>query len=364
MTEDFNDIPAPAAALGVVGPDQAAAGPRFLPQQQILLYSSDEWEAFVHEWAHYCLKKLYTQVQRFTGPGDRGIDIAGFVDTQKLQGVWDNYQCKHYDHALQPGDVLPEIGKLLWHTFKKAYRIPRRYYFVAPHGVGTTVAGYLADSGQLKQAVIDKWEAQIGGKITKTESIVLEGAFLAYAQAFDFSIFDGKSCLQIVEEHRDGCPHHAARFGGGLPPRPDPGEPPEKIAPVESRYISQLLAAYADHKGCAVPDLQALKAWPPLNDHFGRQREAFYHAESLRVFARDTVPPGTFESLQDEIHYGVRDVHDADHPDGYMRVRKVTEVARGLNITANALIVRTHLKDRDGICHQLANEDRLKWIKP
>ena len=45
MSEDFKDIPAPTAPTGVVGPDQAVVGPKFLPQQQIRLYSSDEWEA-------------------------------------------------------------------------------------------------------------------------------------------------------------------------------------------------------------------------------------------------------------------------------------------------------------------------------
>jgi hypothetical protein len=364
MTDDLKDIPAPAAPAGVVGPDQAVVGLKFLPQQQILLYSPAEWEAFVHEWVHFCLKKLYVQVQRFTGSGDRGIDIAGFADAQKLQGEWDSYQCKHYDHALQPGDALPEIGKILWHTFKKAYPVPRRYFFVAPQGVGTTLAGYLADSAALKQALIEKWNAQVADKITQKQSIALEGKFLAYVVAFNFSIFDAKTTLEIIGDHREGCPYHTARFGGGLPARPDPGVPPEDIAPTESRYIAQLLAAYADYKKQMVSNIQALKAWPPLNEHFGRQREAFYHAESLRVFARDTVPLGTFESLQNDIHHGVIDVHDADHPDGYARVRKVTQAARELQITANVLITRTHPKDRDGICHQLANEDRLKWITP
>jgi hypothetical protein len=64
-------------------------------------YSAAEWEAFTEEWAHYCLKKIYVQVQRFGGAKDRGIDIAGFTDDQKLLGVWDNYQCKRYlDHAI------------------------------------------------------------------------------------------------------------------------------------------------------------------------------------------------------------------------------------------------------------------------
>jgi hypothetical protein len=100
-----------------------------------------------------------------------------------------------------------------------------------------------------------------------------------------------------------------------------------------------------------------------LRDHFLRQREAFYQAESLRVFARDTVPPGTFESLQDDIYDGVIDTHDAGHADGYARVCEVTKAARELQITSNALISCTKPKDRDGICHHLANEDRLQWTK-
>jgi hypothetical protein len=90
----------------------------------------------------------------------------------------------------------------------------------------------------------------------------------------------------------------------------------------------------------------------------------FYHAESLRVFARDSVPPGTFESFQEEIYTGVVDTHDATFPDGYARAVAVTKAARQMQITSNALITRAKLQDRDGICHQLANEDRLRWTKP
>lgn len=110
--------------------------------------------------------------------------------------------------------------------------------------------------------------------------------------------------------------------------------------------------------------IDELTQWPKLQKHFRRQREAFYHAENLRVFSRDSVPPGTFESLQQDIYHGVIDVHDADHADGYARVCSVTQAARQLQLTANVLIACTNPVDRDGICHQLANEDRLTWKKP
>lgn len=82
------------------------------------------------------------------------------------------------------------------------------------------------------------------------------------------------------------------------------------------------------------------------------------------MFARDTVPAGTFESLQEDIYTGVIDTHVATHADGYVRVCAVTKAARDLQITSNVLIMRAKPQDRDGICHQLANEDRLQWTKP
>jgi hypothetical protein len=46
-----------------------------------------------------------------------------------------------------------------------------------------------------------------------------------------------------------------------------------------------------------------------LEGHFKRQREAFYHAESLRVFVRDKTEPVTFESLREQIYKGVVDTY-------------------------------------------------------
>lgn len=363
MGDGFADIAAPAAPTSSVTTDQVIHGPSILPQHRILLYSAEEWEGFVQEWAHYALKGQYAQVQRFTGARDLGIDIAGFIDVKKLAGVWDNYQCKRFlGHAVYPSEAWPEVGKILWYSFNKEYCPPRRYYFVAPHGVGTTLAGYLANADKLKNALVENWDKHVRRAITDTREVLLEGEFRAYVEAFDFSIFDSKTALQLIEDHRK-CPCHALRFGGGLPARPAPQRPPEELAPTESRYVAQLLAAYADHKKQPVSDVKALKVWPNLETHFGRQREAFYHAESLRVFARDSVPSGTFEALQNDIHSGVVDVCDAEHKDGFERVKQVTQAARELHLTSNALLSCSKPKDRDGICHQLANEDRLLWTK-
>jgi hypothetical protein len=358
----FREIPKPPEPKCMVGAGDVQVGMRFPPQQQILLYSPEQWEAFIEEWAYFCLKERYKAVRRFAGAGDRGIDIAGFADAQRLQGVWDNYQCKHYDKALTPTVAWPEIGKILWYSCKKEYKPPRQYFFVAPYGAGTTLTALLADAGKLKRDLIANWDKYCRKTITSTEEISLEGEFLDYVNAFDFSIFDSKTALELVNDHRS-TRYHAMRFGGGLPPRPMPANPPEGIAGTESRYVEELLKAYSEHKRTPIPDAEALKPWPRLREHFGRQRVAFYHAESLRIYARESVPLGVFEALQEEIYTGVIDTHDAEHPDGYQRVLAVTKAARELQITSNALITQTRPQDRDGMCHQLANDSRLQWTK-
>jgi hypothetical protein len=362
MSAKWDDIKVPPSPTTAVTAAQIVAGPVIPPQQRLLTYSPSDWESFVEEWAYYCLKTQYQHVQRFSGAGDMGIDVAGFVDDQRLQGVWDNYQCKHYDRAITPGNVWPEFGKIIWYSFKGEYVAPRRYYFVAPWGAGTKLSRLLSNAAKLREEVIANWAEHIQDKITSTQSVPLDSTLLAYVDTFDFSIFDAKTSLQLVADHST-TPVHTARFGGGLKPRPASGSPPATVAPDESRYVTQLLGAYAEHAGVPVADPSAISL-PKHKDHFRRQREAFYEAESLRLFARDSVPPGTFESLQDDVYDGVIDTHDASHSDGYAKVCAVTKAARDVQITANALITCTKPKDRDGICQQLANEDRLWWKQP
>jgi hypothetical protein len=357
---EFVEICAPTPSSTVLTATQIQSGPAIEPLKRLFLYSAEEWEGFVDEWAAACLKSKYKKVQRLSGSNDKGIDIAGFTDDGLLVGVWDNYQCKHYDHALHPTDAWPEIGKILWYSFKGHYKPPRDYFFVAPRGTGTTLTQLLANPGALKAELKKVWDKACQTKITNAGSISLAGDFGAYVDKFDFSIFKTKPVREVIEQHKDTL-YFVPRFGGGIPPRPKPDAPPDEIHAAESGYITQLLAAYADHTKTPIADIVALKKWYKLEQHFKRQREAFYHAESLRVFVRDKVEPDTFETLQDQIYHGVVDMCDADHADGYERVVAVTGAAQNLPIDAHPLAPSTFVQDKHGICHQLANVDRLKW---
>lgn len=355
----LEEIPEPSSTCGSAV--RVQFGRLIPPQQQVFLYSSDEWEEFILEWVH-SQRANYQGVRRLAGANDMGIDVAGLTDNKGLHGVWDNFQCKHYDRALTPGTAAAEVAKILWHSFQKHYAPPRKYYFVAPCGCGTSLTKLLANPTALREHVITNWNRQCSNEVTAKQTIALEGAFKAYVNAFDFSIFSSRTLLEVMDNHRS-TPYHAIRFGGGLPDRPAVVPPPAEPDAGESRYVQQLFEAYSDHIKSEVTDLAGLGARQDLADHFHRQREFFYYAEALRNFARDTVPPGTFEDLQSEVHAGVVDIEAALHQDGYARVNAVTQAATQLQLTSNSLISVVKIQDRKGICHQLANDERLRWRK-
>ena len=87
------------------------------PLQVIQIYSSDEWEQFIREWVE-SMRARYNEIRRASGSGDKGRDVVGYVSSVSQNSLWDNYQCKHYDHALYPSDLWKELAKLCYYTFK------------------------------------------------------------------------------------------------------------------------------------------------------------------------------------------------------------------------------------------------------
>lgn len=358
---DFDDAVKDLAPTTIQTAQEFENGPKIDPVLVIQTYDPGAWESFIDEWIH-SLKSEYSAVMRPTGPGDKGIDVAGFSDDKKLLGAWDNHQCKHYKNPLSFSVVAPEIGKILWHSFNGTYTAPRSCAFIAPKGPSTTLDLLFANADKLKSEVIEKWQKMIAEKITTTQVVELSGDFVSYVNDFNFSIFSAPSPRSVIEAHKK-TPYYPGRFGGGLPSRPVAETPPEAIGSHEIAYTKKLFDAYADHKGQEVASATDLNAWSNLKEHFGRSREAFYHAESLRVFVREKADPGTFESLQDEIYDGVVDTCEGVHADGYARVIAVTDSAQSLALDAHPLNKSALPKDRRGICHQLANDGRLTWKK-
>lgn len=321
------------------------------------VFSPNQWEDFVLEWAH-SLKSQYQLVEQCGGAGDLGRDVIAFVTDDE----WHNYQCKHYKEPLQPNQIILELGKLCYYVYEKAFSAPSKYYFVAPQGAGNSLALLFKKPEDLRARLIKDWATKCEEHITSKKNVPLAGKLLKFVEKFDFSIVSYVPPMDLIEQHML-TRWHVARFPGGIPPRPQCAVPDISDERFESLYIARLLEAYSDHKGVplTIADLTARE--PLLHKHLLRSRERFFYAESLRNFSRDTFPPRQFEDLQDEFYDAVIDtVEDTSNADGLQRVKAATEVAQRITPTNNALQQVIKVQDKAGICHQLADNNRLKWV--
>jgi hypothetical protein len=346
-----------SASLGSSDPLDIRSGGLVVPTERMKLFSPAEWEGFVNEWAFSLAQ--YKLVERAGGSGDMGCDVIGTVDPDDPNGPWDNYQCKHYDHPLGPADIWIELGKVCYHTFLGDYSQPRRYYFVAPRGVGTKLSRLLKKPAELKAGLLEEWGSKCAASLVAGKTITLDAAMRAHIETIDFSRIAHVPPLSLIEGHAK-TRYFSVRFGLGLPARPTSPLPPADVARHETRYVQQLLEAYSDHLQLPVDTASGLSE--RLQRHFGRARESFYCAEALRNFSRDTLPDGAFENLQKQIFDGVVNVAEAQHACGLTRVNATTAQAATLALTSSALLGRVEVVDRHGVCHQLANDDKLTWV--
>ncbi|MDK9719520.1 MAG: hypothetical protein OEL57_16685, partial [Trichlorobacter sp.] len=107
-----------------VSASSVITGQYVAPIDRIKLFSNSQWEDFVLEWAD-SLRDNYERVERCGGAGDMGRDVVALATSKKNVELWDNYQCKHYDHPLWPSDIWIELGKLVYYTFTGEFSYPR-----------------------------------------------------------------------------------------------------------------------------------------------------------------------------------------------------------------------------------------------
>lgn len=197
--EDMRPV-APRPSSTTLPSDYVVTGVPISKQVRVTTFSAEEWEEFIEEWCG-SLNNFYHLTRRHSGAGDMGIDVAGYLSDAGLNGEWDNYQCKHYDKPLSPAMMWLEFGKVIYYSFKTEYLPPRKYYFVAPRGVGTTLANLMNKPEELKNRLHEQWDSKCKNEITKTASIPLTGELLEWFEQFDFSIFSYKTVRELIEGH-------------------------------------------------------------------------------------------------------------------------------------------------------------------
>jgi hypothetical protein len=343
-------------------PTQMGSGMNFPVAKLIEIFEPNQWEDFTEEWA-VSLEPGYKEVFRWSGAGDMGLDVIGFKTDKKFDGLWDNYQCKRYAIKLQPGNIWVELGKIIYYSHLGEYTAPQNCYFAASKGIGLKLKKLLAKPAELKKGLIENWDAHCKSQITQTTTIPLEGKLLDHLNKFDFRIFKMKSVTEMIKGHASTT-YYQRRFGtASFPERPPIDLPPDAIHPRESRYVRQLFEVYSEKLAVQLNDPAQLAKYPEMERHFNRSREIFYHAESLRNFPRDSVDPGAFDAIREEVYHGVVDTYEMDYPDGLTRIRSTLKHAGTLTPNCNALCIRVLTQDKQGLCHHLANEDRFIWVK-
>ncbi len=335
------------------------SGPPVPPAHRVYFYSSTDWEEFIKEWA-LGLDDNYDQVKRLGGSGDEGIDVAGFKTTQQLEGPWDCFQGKHYADPIAPADAWPEMLKVFLHVCAGDYVLPDTYRFLAPKGCSTTLNRLLSKPSKLKKRFLEA----VGDDKPLADGVAPEvlDSIRALAVSTDFAMFKSVELHEALDTHRN-TPYYVARFGTDALPAPSPfPDPPDALGDHEVTYVSELRRVYAEHSDDEMEDLDAVGAHPVFGEHFKRQRYSFYAAESIRMDARDAVPDGTFERLQDDVHAGVVETAEAQHESGMTRLTAVLEHSTAIDLSSHPLVAWASPQARKGMCHQLANDERLTWV--
>lgn len=349
-----------------------------LKAEQILSHvSADEWEKIIRYWVGG-EEPSYHKLSNPGSTGDRGVDVAAFCDEKGYSGAWEAYQGKNYQEGLVFSDVFPEMVKLIdalveGDIFKKP---PKKYAFVSRKGVKTSLQHLLDDPGGIKKPFIDELKKHIkkaeqnakeGEEAKKIHQISKKKYTLkqlqdvkSYAEkSLDFSIFkfyDAADILGGIAQEWYFVSKHQTKL--------ERGSGPLRLEDTkQGLYIEKLVDVFKEQdKSCK--DVASVEAHPEYRVEFQENRESFYSAEVLRKSVEGSVPPNTYDDLKDQIYMGVIPTARGTYKSGLKRLRKVQKNAYQMHLTGLELIIPIMKPlDRLGICHQLANEDKLTWVK-
>jgi hypothetical protein len=321
-------------------------------------YDATEWEVFIREWQ----KGLqgYAEVKRLGGAGDHGRDVIGLVSSLGCEGVWDNFQCKHYETPLTAPKAVEDAGKIIYHASQGVFLPPRKCKFVAPRGPTTELRDLLLYPTKFRDEVIATWDKRVAKKIEAGEDHALVGSLAAYVSSYDFSTFGYSTLDEILDDHRKTA-YWASRFGGALPPAPA-GVTPAGISSQELVYVGKLYSVYEEASGKSVADVADLIGHPELQEDLQRQRIRFYDAEAFVAHYRDQTEPGTVEDFAEQIYDAIEPALNA--PATAQGRLTAVMTAAGQASPANLLSPQGKIRVKQGVCHQLANGPRVGWKKP
>lgn len=334
-----------------------------LTETQILdSFDPNTYEEVIQDWIEGYLKKQkkYDDIKRLGGRGDKGRDVCAYYTNDRLK--WDNYQCKHYNVSIEPAVVKKEISKLCYYTYKKEYPIPQSYYFLSPKGLSTLsndLIYYKQD--ELKQDIINNWENY--AKELPDDALKFKVEITEYINSkIDFSIFKEISPNKFIEQFKT-TNYFSFRFKQDIKLNPDyEVNIPNDIKDAENNYVKQLLDVYSEKANSIIKKDNIPEQYV---GHFKRQRKFYYSTEALERITRDACRnEKPFKDIEEDIYNSIIDTVENEKIDtGYEKLNNSLKEARACHISeSNELYKAIDSSSKQGFCHYLANENRVKWV--
>jgi hypothetical protein len=327
--------------------------------RDVLALDDTQLEKFVLDWVN-SKTASYVESTRFSGAGDMGRDVVGFLTKNKHEGAWDNYQCKQYANSLPTNTALCEIGKILYYAHLKEFTVPLNYFFVVPKGVNRNLETLIFNPSQFKEKLISEWGKYCAAHIIENQSINLDPPLKAFIENYDFSSIHRLKLDDILNDPVV-TPVLYKWFGADPGPAPK-GTAPSSIAVCELPYINQLIDAYGQREGVAFSDHDDVAKHGIHSEHLSVQRERYYDADAFKRFYRDNTDKNTLDIFESDIYHGIFDTYKAKHSDALDRVDAVMTQAANLT-PSGPLAQHARIPVKQGICHHFANDGKVKWKK-
>ena len=324
---------------------------------RILALEAERLEEFVRDWLSYRVQH-YIENERWSGSGDMGRDVVGYVTKNRHEGDWDNFQCKQLKARLSEKGAFLELGKIFMHAAAGEFTLPRAYYFVAPKGVVRNVQTYIAHPEKFRAACLSNWPAFCENDLVENKPVPLTPEISTMIGSFNFKEVYAIDASKLANDQFIK-PVLVEWFGH------DPGEAPHGSAPdspqfEEAVYLRQLADVYGEQTGTMFASTDEVLADPNWGKHLRIQRERYFDAAEFKRYYRDSTPGKYLDIFQEDIYHGVFEVYADEYKDKFDRVKKV--LTQAANIQASGVLAKyARVPVKQGICHHFANEGRLSW---
>ncbi|TXC73367.1 hypothetical protein FSZ31_00975 [Sphingorhabdus soli] len=325
--------------------------------RKIYTLDDDDLERLIDDWVGHKQSKYHSS-EIFAGAGDMGRDVVGYQTASRLEGDWDNFQCKQLKRSLTRPGMLRELAKIFYHSGQGHFSLPANYTFVAPRGITRPANDLLTHPTELAAALKEDWDTVCSNHISDGVVVKLDPALEFTIDSFDFTHVDSLDANRLASD-ASMKPVLVDWFGAD-PGAPPPGSTPEKIQPEEAQYLEQLVAAYGQRRGMPYADATAALECSAYGRRLKDQRTRFFEAARFQRYYRDNTPEDVLRSFEDDVYHSVIETFNAAHADALAKVDAVMERAALVSVTG-VLNKYARVPVRQGTCHHFANDGVLSW---